>query len=411
MLNFGCRRARQILLCYFWNPNSRGDLMKRVYMAFMFLVLCGSVQSVHAQVQSELSIPPNGRNQRSEVSQWIGLVKITIAYHSPNIHGGGGKDRSGHIWGEFIPYGFFDEGFGPSRSTPWRAGANESTTITISHDVKVEGKDLKAGTYALFLTLAKDKPWMWIFSNHATGWGSYQYDPKDDALRVDVNPQAAAYTEFLTYGFDERRPDSAIAFLQWENKRVPFKIEVSNVNQLYVDQMRKDLQEWPGFNYQNWQTAAQFCADNKINLEEALVWAEKAISEPFRNATIGREDFSTLGTKAAVLEAMGRTKDADATMDIAVLLPGVSTLLLYQYCARLLSVGKKERAMQIATLNQQQHPQEQFWTYLGLARAYTATGDKNNAIKNWETALRNVPPSLRQQIPAFENVLKKLKEG
>jgi hypothetical protein len=57
---------------------------------------------------------------------------------------------------------------------------------------------------------------MWIFSNHSTGWGSYQYDQKDDALRVSSNPQPAAYTEFLTYGFDERRPDSAIAFLQWD---------------------------------------------------------------------------------------------------------------------------------------------------------------------------------------------------
>src|SRR5262249_43240886 len=152
----------------------------------------------------------------------------------------------------------FDDGFGPSRATPWRAGANENTTVTFSHDVKVEGKNLKAGTYSLFLELEKDAPWVWIFSTHSTGWGSYQYDPKNDALRVSVTPQAAAYTEFLTYGFDERRPDSAIAFLQWENKRIPFKIEVPNVNEFYVAEMRKELQNWPGFNYQNWQNAAQF---------------------------------------------------------------------------------------------------------------------------------------------------------
>ena len=50
----------------------------------------------------------------------------------------------------------------------------------------------------------------------------------------------------------------------------------------------------------------QFCADSKINLEEALLWADKAINGPFRGATVGHEDFSTLSTKAAVLEAMGR---------------------------------------------------------------------------------------------------------
>lgn len=384
--------------------------MKKAYFVLLLLSLCATAQFVHGQVRSELSLPPSGRNQRAEVSQWIGLVKLTIDYHSPNVHGGGGKDRAGHIWGEFIPYGLFDEGFGPSKSTPWRAGANESTTVTISHDVKVEGKDLKAGTYALFLKLEKDGPWMWIFSNHSKGWGSYQYDPKDDALRVTVNPQPAPYTEFLTYGFDERRPDSAIAFLQWENKRIPFKIEAPNVNQLYVDQMRKELQEWPGFNYQNWQTAAQFCADNKINLEEALVWADKAISEPFRNAALGQQDISTLGTRAAVLEAMGKAADADATMDMAIRLPETPARSIYQYCVRLLAAGRKERAMDVARLNQQQHPEERFWTYIGLARAYTAVGDKNNAIKSWQTALLNVPANQKTQIPAYENSLKKLKE-
>jgi len=385
--------------------------MKKMCVVLIFLSLCASARSVYGQALSEISLPPSGDNQRAEVSQWIGLVKITIDYRSPNVHGGGGRDRTGHIWGELIPYGFFDEGFGPSTSTPWRAGANESTTVAFSHDVKVEGKDLKAGTYALFLKLEKDGPWVWIFSNNSTGWGSYQYDPKDDALRVAANPQPAAYTEFLTYGFDERRPDSALAFLQWENKRIPFKIEVPNVNELYAAQMRKELKGWPGFDYQNWQTAAQFCADKKVNLEEALVWADKAISEPFRNAARGREDFSTLGTRAAVLQAMGRATEADSTMDRAIRLPGTSSLSVYQYCARLLAAGRKDRALEIARLSLERYPEEKFWTYIGLARAYTAVGDKDKAIKNWETALLNVPPGQKTQVAAYENALKRLKES
>src|ERR1041384_2875142 len=120
------------------------DPMKKIYILLGLLILCAPVAPAYGQVSSELSMPPNGNNQRAEVSQWVGLVKITVAYHSPNIHGRGGRDRTGHIWGELIPYGFFDEGLGPSRSTPWRAGANESTTITFSHNVKVEGKDLPA---------------------------------------------------------------------------------------------------------------------------------------------------------------------------------------------------------------------------------------------------------------------------
>ena len=373
-----------------------------------FLIL--SVSSAYAQINSEITLPPDGKNQRAEVSQWIGLVKITIAYHSPNVHGRG-ADRTGHIWGELVNYGFFDEGFGPSKATPWRAGANENTTITFSHDVKVEGKDLKAGTYALFLKLEKDAPWMWIFSNQSTGWGSFQYDQKNDALRVEVKPEDATYSEFLTYSFDDRRPDSAIAFLQWEKKRIPFKIEVPNVNQLYVEQIRKDLLSWPGFNYQNWQNAAQFCADNKINLEEALVWADKAINEPFRNAVRGVEDFSTLSTKAAVLEAMGREADAEATMAKAVRIVGTPVLQIHSYGMRLLNAKKNEKALEVFKLNQQVHPEEKFFTFVGLARGYTAVGDKANAIKNWEIALQNVPESRKAFIPTFQDALKKLKES
>ncbi len=373
------------------------------------VMLC--VGTAFGQELPGIVLPPNGGNQKAEVSQWIGLVKITIAYHSPHVHNPPQNDRTGHIWGELIPYGFFDDGFGPSKASPWRAGANESTTITFSNDVKVEGKDLKAGTYALFLELEKTGPWNWIFSTNSTGWGSYQYDPKNDALRVPAVPQDAPFSEYLTYGFDGRELSSAVAFLQWEKKRIPFKIEVPNANELYVAQMRKDLESWPGFNFENWQNAAQFCADNKINLDEALVWADKAITEPFRGAAIGHENFSTLQTKSDVLEAMGREKDADAVLQTALRLPGTEPASIYRYGMGLLNETKNAKAMEIFKFNKQQHPDEKFWTYLGLARGYTALGDKKNAIENWEVVMRNVPASLSAYTPRFAEALKKLKES
>jgi tetratricopeptide (TPR) repeat protein len=381
--------------------------VKYALAAAMFLMFSITLLGQEA---SELSTPPNGDNEHAEVSQWIGPVKISIDYHSPRVHNPANNDRTGHIWGELVHDGFVDEGFGPTKGAPWRAGANESTSITFSNDVKVEGKDLKAGTYALFLDVEKTGPWNWIFS-HQLGWGSFQYDPNDDALRVPVTPEDAPFTEFLTYGFDSRRPDSALAYLQWEKKRIPFKIEVRDVNGLYIAKMRQDLQSWPGFNYQDWQTAAQFCADHKINLEEALQWADKAINAPFRGASIGHEDFSTLATKAAVLEAMGRDSDADAVMQKALHLPETDPYSLYAYGMGLLRKDKKEKAMEIFTFNQQRHPQDKFWPALGMARGYTAIGDKKNAIANWEVVLQNVPANLSNRTAAFEASLKKLKES
>jgi hypothetical protein len=382
--------------------------VSRVLAVTLLAVLTHS-GAAFSQELSEVSLPPNGLNQKAEVSQWIGPVKITISYHSPNVHGGGtGADRTDHIWGELLKYGFFDEGFGPSHATPWRAGANESTTITISHDVKIGGKDLRAGTYALFLAVEPTDPWSWIFSTQI-GWGAYQYDPKFDALRVPVNGETAPYTEFLTYGFDERRPESAVAFLQWEKKRIAFKIDVPNVNQIYVDQMRKELLAWPGFDYRNWQKAAQFCADNKINLEEALVWADKAITEPFRNAAQGREDFFTLKTKASVLRAMGRDGEAETLMDKAAALPGSPVSGIHQYGLSLLAGGKKEKAFELFKMNRRIHPEDTFVTYVGLARGYTAVGDKQQAIANWEIAIRNIPENQKQNLPVYEQALQALK--
>ena len=380
--------------------------MKKTYsFLFLSLFLCFPA---FAQELSEISTPPDGENQKAEVSQWIGPVKITIAYHSPRVHFKG-AERTGHIWGELVQYGFFDDGFGPSKAMPWRAGANESTTITVSHDVKVEGKDLKAGTYALFLDVEKTGPWNWIFSSNI-GWGSYQYEQKNDVLRVPATPKDAPFTEFLTYSFDDRVPNSATAFLQWENKRISFKMEVPNVNDIYVAKIRADLQGWPGFNYVNWQNAAQFCADNKVNLEEALVWAEKAIKEPFRGTPPGREDFSTLQTKAAVLTAMGKEAEANAIMDKAMRLPATEAVAIHRYAMGLLRGGKKEKAMEIFQFNFKQHPDEKFYTYVGLARGYTAMGDKEKAIKNWEIALQNVPESQKANRPVYEKALKDLKE-
>jgi len=381
--------------------------VKALFLICALLLLAGPG---HGQELAEIPLPPNGDAQKAEVSQWIGPVRVSIAYHSPRVHRPADNDRTGHIWGELVKYGFFDEGFGPSKSTPWRAGANESTTISVSHDVKVGGKVLKAGTYGLFLEVAPDGPWTWILSTHSAGWGSFQYDAKYDALRAPVTPEEAPFTEFLSYGFDDRQPTSAVAFLQWEKRRIPLKIEVPNVNELYVDEIRKNLLSWPGFNYQNWQSAAQFCADNKINLEEALTWADKAIKEPFRGAVLGHEDFSTLGTKAAVLTAMGRSAEADKLMETAMTLPGTDAVDVYRYGMQVLGEKRTTVAMRIFETNRKQHPAEKFWTSLGLARGYTAAGDKNNAIANWELALANVPESLAGNKPRWQAALDKLKE-
>src|SRR5690349_23801806 len=96
--------------------------------------------------QIPLTVSPSGGNKKASVSERIGLTDITIHYDRPGV-----KGREGKIWGQLIPVGYIDPGFGSSKSSPWRAGANENTTIEFSHDVTIEGQPIKAGRYGFFI--------------------------------------------------------------------------------------------------------------------------------------------------------------------------------------------------------------------------------------------------------------------
>lgn len=356
---------------------------------------------------AQLTLPPSGNNQKAKVTQWIGPVEVSIAYSSPNVTAPNGTDRTGHIWGELVHYGFIDQGFGTSKAAPWRAGANENTVISFSHAVKIDGKEVPAGAYGLFLAVEKEGPWMWILSKNSTSWGSYFYNPSEDVVRVAANPQDAPFTQFLTYGFEGRNPNSASAYLQWENKKIAFKIDVPNVNDLYLAGIRNELRSSPGFEHQAWMQAAQFCVNNNINLEEALTWADAAINMPF----IGQENFNTLQTKAMVLTALKRHNEANALMDKAIKLPTATVQAVHQYGRALLNQGENKKALEVFQYNFKAHPEEKFTTYVGLARGYAANNNTKEAIKNWELAIKNIPENQKANIALYEGELKKLKEG
>lgn len=374
--------------------------MKRI------LSIALTLMSISWAVAQSLTLPPSGDNQKSKIIQWIGPVSVSIAYSSPDVTGPDGKSRKDHIWGEVVHYGFIDQGFGTSKAAPWRAGANENTVINFSHDVKINGKDLKAGSYGLFLVAAKEGAWTWIFSKNTGSWGSYFYSEQEDALRVESTPETSAYSEYLIYGFDNRKAKSSTAYLQWENKKVGFEIEVPTINEIYLGTIRNELRSSPGFDARNFSTAAQFCATNKINLDEALVWADQAMNPNLG----GREDFNALFVKSQVLTAMGKDAEANAAMDKAIKIPGTPVGQIHQYGRSLLGRGQKEKALEVFQYNFKSHPEEKFTTYVGLARGYTAMGDKKNAIKNWEVAIKNLPENQKANLNFYEAEIKKLKE-
>ncbi|WP_020529014.1 DUF2911 domain-containing protein [Flexithrix dorotheae] len=372
----------------------------------LLVFLCSIFFANELLAQGALTFPPSGDNEKASVSQWIGLVKVNVTYNSPDVTGPQGEDRTGKIYGtNVVPYGFAEDAFA-GKAIPWRAGANENTVFYVSHDVKIEGQDLPAGKYGLHMAPGEDE-WTIIFSKNYTSWGSYSYDEKEDALRVTIKPEKSEFNEYLTFEFTERKPDHATVALKWENLMVPIKVEVPNINDLYIAKMRDDLRNSAGFTWQNFRNAAEFCANNEINMEEALTWADLAINRPY----IGQENFQTLSTKAKVLGKLGKTTDADKLMAKAVEHPTATILDLHNYGRGLLGEGKNEKALEIFLLNKKKHPEDQFTPNVGLARCYTAMGEKKKAIKHWEVALQNIPENQKPNLAYYEGELRKLKEG
>src|SRR5258708_37233158 len=92
--------------------------------------------------------------------------------------------------------------------------------------------------------------------------------------------------------------------------------------------IRIQLRSTPGFDYRNFSQAANFCAQNKINLDEALTWADQAMN-PIPLG--GKREFSTLQAKSNVLLAMGKNADADALMQEAIHSSDATAGAIHQY--------------------------------------------------------------------------------
>src|SRR5215204_5877139 len=168
--------------------------MKKSIPVILCLLMISS--ATFAQIMP-LTSEPDGGNKKASVSEQIGIVKIGITYSRPGV-----KGREGKIWNTTVAhYGFADQGHGTSTAAPWRAGANENTTVSFSYPVRIEGKELAAGSYGFFIALGQEESTL-IFSKVHTSWGSFYYDSTQDALRVKVkNQNADKSVEWLKYEF------------------------------------------------------------------------------------------------------------------------------------------------------------------------------------------------------------------
>lgn len=347
--------------------------MNRLYKTSLILSLI-TVIFCALKISAQLNLPQG--SQLAKVSQRIGITDIEIVYSRPSV---GNRE----IWGSLVPYGMNNLGFGTAKESPWRAGANENTVISFTHNVKIEGKDLPAGKYGLHMIIYENGKATIIFSKNYTAWGSYFYDPADDALRVEVNTKEGSHIEQLTYKFDDVLAESVVVVLDWEKKQIPFKIDV-NVTDVVLSDIRQKLQDSPGFNRSTWEEAASFSLANGGDLNEALGWINAAIEGQF----FSKSDFNNLSIKAGILEKLGKGNEANVIMDEA--LKSGTVFEIHSYGRQLIAQGNKDRALEVFKLNAKNNKGE--WPVdFGLARGYSAVGNYKMALKHLKIAQGRAP--------------------
>jgi len=315
--------------------------------------------------QNDLNLPDV--SQAAQVKQRIALTDITVNYHRPLVNGR-------KIWGGLVPFG-----------KVWRAGANENTTIEFSDPVSVEGQPLAKGIYGLH-TIPNPDSWTIVFSKTNTAWGSYSYKQDEDALRVNVKPRPLAETkEALEFDFEDLKPDSTAVTLKWEKLGVPFTVSIKDSDQT-LQNIRAQLKGRGQFTWQALDEGAQFCLTRKINLDEALQWADASVQN--------EERFDNLSTKADILKALNRSDEAKAVWNHA--LEKATAVQLYSYGRGLQSKKQGPEAMDIFQTVAKRFPQG-VYGHLAQARIKSAAGDFTGAAAEATQAQTAAPTDAQKQ--------------
>jgi len=317
-------------------------------------ILFAAATTAHAQAQLKL---PDA-SPAATVSQTIGLTDVTVVYHRPAV---GGRE----IWGKLVPYG-----------EPWRAGANENTTVKFSSDVKIGGKPLPAGTYGLHM-IPTAKDWTIAFSKMSAAWGSFTYDQKEDALRVLVTPRPnATNEERLSYRFGDPTETKATLVLTWEKLSVPIAIEVETPK-VVMASVREQLRGPAGFSWEGFAQAGNYWLKNGGPLDEALKLTDRSIQM--------NENYQNLTLRAAIVEKQGNAK---AAADLRAKAQTVATETdLSQAAFQLLRGEKKvDEALKMFQSNVARFP-DSVLSNAGLGEALALKGDKPGAIAAYTKAL------------------------
>lgn len=255
--------------------------MKKLF--FLTTLFAAFFSAANAQIKTPAPSPV------CKISQEAGLLKIDVEYSRPSA-----KGRK--VFGDLVPFGEM-----------WRTGANASSKVTFTEDVKVAGAPVPKGTYALY-TIPGEKEWQVIFYKNTTFWGTPEpkdYKEEDVQAKVKVASMPIRdLVETFTIGVSNIRNASADLEISWEYTKVV--VPVTFDTDTKVMKAIEATMSGPAAN--DYNAAARYYYEEKKDMAQALVWVDKALEK-------GGEKFWILRLKANILAELGRYKDAIAVAE------------------------------------------------------------------------------------------------
>ncbi|WP_293295355.1 DUF2911 domain-containing protein [Allomuricauda sp.] len=254
--------------------------MKKFALLLFAVSMCFSLE---AQIQTPAPSP------FSKLEQKVGLTDVTVEYSRPAM-------RGRKIFGDLVPF-----------DAIWRTGANQNTKVTFSDDVVVKGKELKAGSYAIY-TRPNEAVWEVFFYSDTENWGTPQeWDASKVAATVKVETMDIPMPiESFTITIDDLHNNGGVLGIMWENTYVGVEFIVPTVKKA-TKSIEETMANTADLKAGDYYAAGSYYFAEGMNMEQAKEWVNKAVEMDGGKAYWMMRTqsliYAKLGDKKAAIEA------------------------------------------------------------------------------------------------------------
>ena len=260
--------------------------MKQKFTFTLAILLLAGISAFAQQIQMPQASPS------AKIAQKVGLTDVTVDYSRPST-----KGRK--IFGELVPYG-----------EVWRTGANGATVISFSTDVEIDGKKVPQGQYAIYSIPGKSE-WTIILSKDTKLWGAIGYNPDNDLIRFQVEPNKLSRVyETFEISFNNMTDNGADLSIKWDQTRVDFRI-VTQVDAIVMAQIKELVIDTNATDATLLYSAASYYFANQKDIPMAYTWITKSVeSDPkYWTVHLKAKIELALGMKTEALESAKKSKE------------------------------------------------------------------------------------------------------